>query len=144
MSDLTSFRNMERRAFAKAIAGGVIGAAVAGSTGMANAAAAPKVRAPRKNTLHRVGGDYHCVLGDHWAGKKNIEFHQRCGVSSLSPSMDAGGDNAAAKGPTPGWNLEEMKRWKDALDKAKMTWDGIRMDSSYIYLKPGEERDRKI
>jgi mannonate dehydratase len=138
---------MERREFAKVIAGGVLGASLVGPAAVAQSALSSPPRPPRKNNLHRVGGDYHCTLGEHWTSKKNFEFHQRCGVTSLSPSMDAGGDNAsAAKGAAASsdWNLDDMKRWKDACDAAGMTWDGIRMDSRYIYLKPGPERDRKI
>ena len=37
-----------------------------------------------------------------------------------------------------------MKRWKDACDRAGMRWEGIRMDSRYIYLKPCPERDRAV
>lgn len=148
MNRSLSFEALNRRDFAKAVAGGVLGAGLTGSTA---AAAAAKSRAPKKNLRHRVGGDYHCTFGEHWAGKKNFEFHQRCGVTSLSPSLDAGGEggsrksakaaDAAARGE---WNLDDMKRWKDACDHAGMTWDAIRMDSRYIYLKPGAERDRKI
>ena len=138
---------MPRRDFAKAIAGGVVGGAgLLGSVSGAQRMAPSGSRTPRKNTLHRVGGDYHCVMGDHWASKKNFEFHQRLGVRSLSPSLGSGGE-AASRGKAKadsGWNLDDMKRWKDACDKANMTWDGIRMDSRYIYLKPGAERDRKI
>lgn len=151
MSQNPYSRAMDRRDFAKVIASGVIGASLTGSAAAAGSAAT-KPHAPRKNTRHRVGGDYHCTLGGHWAAKKNFEFHQRCGVTSLSPSMDAGGDGggkaskSGAPRPTAGgdWNLDDMKRWKDACDQAGMTWDGIRMDSRYIYLPPGEERERKI
>ena len=152
MNQTPSFESMERRDFARMLAGGVIGAGLVGGASPAQAAATPKARVPRKNTRHRVGGDYHCTMGDHWTSKQNFEFHQRQGVRSLSPSMDAGGEGGGgAKGaksakaaPSSDWNLDAMKRWKDACDQAGMTWDGIRMDSRYIYLKPGAERDRKI
>jgi mannonate dehydratase len=138
MSKNTSSHAMERREFARVIATGVIGAGLVGPVAAAQSAVASKPRGPRKNTLHRVGGDYHCVMGDHWASKKNFDFHQRCGVTSFSPDLDR--DN----GSNSDWKLDDMKRWKDACDKAGMTWDGIRMNSRYIYLKPGAERDRRI
>ncbi|HWC00733.1 MAG TPA: mannonate dehydratase, partial [Bryobacteraceae bacterium] len=74
------------------------------------------------------------------------------GVTSISPSMDAAGDTVmntrnsgpGAKAAPAEWDLEKMKRWKDACDQAGMRWEGIRMDSSYIWLKPGPERERKL
>ena len=42
------------------------------------------------------------------------------------------------------WDLNEMKRWKDDCDQAQMTWEAIRMDSSFIYAKPGAEREKKL
>jgi mannonate dehydratase len=42
------------------------------------------------------------------------------------------------------WNLDLMKQWKADCDKSGKTWEAIRMDSSYIYFKPGAQRDRKI
>lgn len=145
MNQITPSPGMPRREFAKVIAGSVVGVCVPGSASTASSVSNPPRRGARKNTLHRVGGDYHCIMGDHWTSQKNFEFHQRCGVQSLSPSLDSGGDNARRNAAnSAGWNLDDMKRWKDACDKASMTWDGIRMDSRYIHLKPGPDRDRKI
>ncbi len=142
---------MGRRDFAKVLAGGILGTALArGSAGAQAAPEAPSAPKPRTNTLHHVGGDYHCVYGGHWASKKNFEFHKRQGVTSLSPSMDIGGDSAPATGangepsPIEGWDLDQMKRWKDQCDRAGMLWEGIRMDSRYIYLRPGPDRDRAV
>lgn len=141
---------MPRREFAKTLAAAV-GAGLVAGTARAQTAPGPSAPAPRRNTLHHAGGDYHCVFGDHWASKKNFEFHQRQGVTSISPSMDPGGDTVmngrhrpgAAQRPTA-WDFDEMRRWKDACDQHGILWEGIRMDSSYIWLKPGPERDRKI
>jgi mannonate dehydratase len=142
---------MKRRDFAKVLAGGLLGTAFAGGAASAQTPSdAPAPPTPRTNHLHHAGGDYHCVFGEHWAAKKNFEFHKRQGVTSLSPSMDAGGDTASGTSlngqpvPIEGWDLDLMKRWKDACDQAGMRWEGIRMDSRYIYLKPGPERDRAI
>ncbi len=140
---------MKRRDFAKLLVGGALGARLS-TRAAAAPAPGPTALPPRTNTLHHVGGDYHCVFGDHWTDKKNFEFHQRQGVTSLSPSMDAGGDLSSgtshhgAPPPIEPWNLDLMKRWKDACDRAGMRWEGIRMDSRYIYLKPGPERDRAV
>ena len=147
-SSLSSGPSFGRRDFAKALVGGIIGAGLAGGPASSRAAGNPGSPGPRINTLHHAGGDYHCVYGSHWASKKNFEFHQRQGVTSLSPSMDAGGDEVRAPGGAKAgsdhWDLDQMKKWKDACDRAGMRWEGIRMDSRYIYLRPGPERDRKI
>ena len=135
---------MPRRDFARVVAGGVLGAGLAGPVRGAAAAEVTKP-APRKNTRHHVGGDYHCTLGDHWASKQNFEYHQRFGVKHLTSSTGAGeGGGAKAKSGTNDWDLDAMKRWKDACDRAGMVWEAIRMDSSYIYLPPGDARDRKL
>ena len=130
---------MLRRDFARVVAGGVLGASLAGPVAAAAAvSAAPR----RKNTLHHVGGDYHCVQGDHWASKRNIEFHLRHGVKTFHANF--GGAESAGQAPRDEWDLDAMKRWRDSCDQGGLFWEGIRMDSRYIYLKPGAERDRKI
>jgi mannonate dehydratase len=121
---------MARRDFAKVIASGVIGV---GITGTSSQSLAAPVLAPKKNTLHHVGGDYHCIMGDHWTSKENIDFHHRYGVKHFTSQLS--GDE---------WNLEDMMKWKDLCDKGGMIWEAIRMDSSYIYLPPGEARDKKV
>src|SRR5690606_8386012 len=42
------------------------------------------------------------------------------------------------------WKISDLKLWKSRCDDAGMIWEAIRMDSSFIYLPPGAERDRKI
>jgi mannonate dehydratase len=139
---------MPRREFGRILAGGIVAAGLTGGAASAAAALAPVEGAspkPRRNTTHHVGGDYHCVYGDHWASEKNFEFHKRLGVTSLSPSMDPGGDGTReVAGAADDWDLDQMKGWKDSCDKAGMTWECGRMDSRYIYLKPGPERERKL
>lgn len=140
-----------RRDFAKAIAGGLIGASAAGGSALAAAAGAAPSPAVRKNTLHHVSGDYHCTMGDHWTSKQNFEYHQRFGIRHLTTNM-GGSESGSAEGKKGGkrtadtaeWNLDAMKRWKDLSDQGGMVWEAIRMDAGYIYLPPGEARDRKL
>jgi mannonate dehydratase len=134
-----SYSSMPRRDFARVVAGGVLGASLAGPVAAAQALGA---RRPRKNLKHHVGGDYHCVLGPHWASKQNIEFHLRHGVKTFHANL--GGPEAGNRAGRDEWPLEEMKRWRDSCDQGGLFWEGIRMDSRYIYLKPGPERDRKL
>ncbi|MDO8540600.1 MAG: mannonate dehydratase [Opitutaceae bacterium] len=140
--------NMPRRAFARAVAAGVLGAAV----GRPASAAAPAATRPqRKNMLHHVGGDYHCTMGEHWTSKQNFEYHQRFGVRHLTANtsrIDGGsgggsGKKSAASG-SGDWDFDTMKRWRDLCDRGGMIWEAIRMEPNYIYLRPGDERERKL
>lgn len=134
---------MPRRHFARVVTGGVIGAGLTGSAAVV-AKAAP-AGGPRKNTLHHVGGDYHCTMGEHWTSKQNFEYHQRFGVRHLTTNL--GGAEAGGRAREKGageWDLEAMKRWKDACDRGGMIWEAIRMDAGYIYHGPGAERDRRL
>lgn len=130
---------MPRRDFARVMAGSVLGASLAGPAAAAESLGA---RRPRQNLKHHVGGDYHCVLGPHWASKQNIEFHLRHGVKTFHANI--GGAESGNRAGRDEWNLDEMKRWKDSCDQGGLFWQGIRMDSRYIYLKPGADRDRKL
>ena len=128
---------MKRRDFGKTLAGGVIGAGVAGSVAPFSAAAAA---GPRKNTLMHVGGDYHYVAGGRGAeitGKANLEFNVRHGVKHLTAQM-------SRSAPGGGWDLDELKRMKDNCDKYGVGFEAIRMDSDYIMLRKGAERDRML
>lgn len=137
---------MPRREFARVLATGLAAAGAAGGAAMAHAATPAPVR--RKNTQHHVSGDYHCTMGDHWTSKQNFEYHQRFGVRHLTTNMngaDAGEPKKGSKKAATGeWNLDAMKRWKDLSDRAGMIWEAIRMDAGYIYLPPGDARDRKL
>lgn len=145
---------MQRREFAKVLASSVIGAGLAGAglNTATTASAASASPTPRKNTMHRIGGDYHCMVGEHWTSKENFEYHARQGCYTYHPNMgggatgpgEGGGGKSGSNPPVDAWNLDEMKRWKDACDKGGMTWEGIRMDSRYIFMRPGAQRDRKI
>ena len=129
---------MARREFARKLTGGLAGVGLLGATH--HASASPDV--PKKNTLHHVGADYHVVMCDDasgwderqkmWTSKQNFEYHERYGVRHFTNIM------------TGSWDLDVMKRWKDDCDKGGKVWEAIRMDSAYIYLKPGPERDKKI
>jgi mannonate dehydratase len=109
-------------------------------TGVAATTAAEPAQTPKKNTLMHVGADYHGVAGGPGAditGKTNLEYNLRCGVKHLTAQM--------RKVPQDGaWDLDELKRMKDNCDKAGFIFEAIRMDSEYIMLPKGAERDRKL
>ncbi len=127
---------IKRREFGGILTGGVIGAAAGG----ADPALAQSGRAPRKNTLMHVGGDYHSVAGGPGAditGKANLEYNLRHGVRHLTAQVRAATPDGA-------WDLDELKRMKDNCDKYGVIFEAIRMDSEYIMLRKGPERDRRL
>jgi mannonate dehydratase len=87
----------------------------------------------RSNTLMHVGGDYHSVLGSDITSKQNLEYNLRHGVKHLTAELKKGS-----------WDLEELKRAKDNCDKYGVVLEAVRMNSDYIKLPKGSERDREI
>ncbi|MCX6633602.1 MAG: mannonate dehydratase, partial [Acidobacteria bacterium] len=121
---------MKRREFGGKLAGGAVGIGFAGSP----AAAA---RAPRRNTLMHVGGDYHSVAGSGFTSKENLEYNLRYGVKHLTGQVRKSSQDG-------GWDLDELKRMKDDCDEYGVTFEAIRMDAGYIALRKGPERDREL
>jgi len=136
---MSSSIKFSRRHFHGILSTGIIGSSLT-SIGLLDST--PKKPGARTNTLMHVGGDYHVVMADEtlnyaqrqkqWTQIRNIQYHQRHGVRHLTNSMDGK------------WNLEEMMKWKEELDKLNMTWEAIRMDSAYIYARNHEEREKKL
>jgi mannonate dehydratase len=128
---------VKRRDFGKAFAGGVVGAGVADAVTALSAKAAP---AATKNTLMHVGGDYHYVAGGRGAditGKENLEFNIRHGVRHLTVQI-------SKRSPEGAWDLDDLRRMRDNCDKYGVVLEAIRMDSEYIMLRKGQERDRML
>ena len=122
---------MKRREFGKGLVGGAIG------TQIAAAQLAQSARTPRRNTLMRVGGDYHSVAGSGIASKENLEYSLRYGVKHLTAQLKKPANQA-------GWDLDELKRMRDNCDKYGVTFEAIRMDPDYITLPKGPEADREL
>ncbi|MHB9029086.1 MAG: mannonate dehydratase, partial [Candidatus Latescibacterota bacterium] len=127
---------MKRRRFGQVIAGSAVGAGLASSRKL-DAISAHAAPVPRKNLLMHVGGDYHSVAGGGITSKKNLEYNLRHGVRHLMAQVGKSTSEGA-------WDIDELKMMKDNCDKHGVIFEGIRMDSSYIMLKNGPERDRKI
>jgi len=104
---------IKRREFGKTLAGA--GATMAASTQVAQAQSG-RARAPKKNLLMHVGGDYHAVAGGPRAdmtAKANLDYNLRHGVKHLTaqvwheeaiPLFDADpwfGERAACAAPQP-------------------------------------------
>jgi mannonate dehydratase len=110
-----------------------------------------------------VGADYHVVEGKNIISKENINYNLRYGVTHISPDPEMviegsraarsvagapahkGGDFIPAEGPMGGaFDLDNLKLMRDTCDSMGMTIEGFRMDSGYIVLKPGPEREKKL
>lgn len=114
-------------------AGGVVVGALATSVGNV----AVSQQRPRKNTLMHVGGDYHSILGaGDITSKQNLEYNRRYGVKYLTADMK--------NRPGRDWDIDELKRMKDNCDRYGIVLEAIRMDTDYITLPKGPERDREI
>src|SRR5262249_55165282 len=127
---------IKRREFGKSLAAG---AAVAATSSSALAQSGRRNR-PRKNVLMHVGGDYHSIAGGPNAdmtAKANLDYNLRHGVKHLTAQVRKVGSDGA-------WDSDELKRMRDNCEKAGMTFEAIRMDSEYIMLPKGPERDRKL
>jgi mannonate dehydratase len=130
---------IKRREFGKTLVSGVAAAAGAANSGIA-AEKAPRTHTAKKNTLMHVGADYHSVAGGPRAdmtGKANLEYNLRHGVKHLTAQV-------RKVGPDGAYDLAELKRMKDNCDKAGVVFEAIRMDSEYIMLRNGPERDRRL
>lgn len=87
----------------------------------------------RSNTLMHVGVDYHSVLGADITSKQNLEYNLRYGVKHLTAEVKKGS-----------WDVKELKRAKDNCDKYGVLLEAVRMNSDYIKLPKGPERDSEI
>lgn len=94
-------------------------------------------RAPRRNTLMHVGGDYHSVAGAGITSKENLEYNLRYGVKHLTAQVRKHSEDG-------GWDLDELKRMRDECDTFGVQLEAIRMDSDYITRPKGPERERAL
>jgi hypothetical protein len=112
------------------------GAAVVATAVLRTAGASPMVERPRKNTLMHVGGDYHSVAGSDITARQNLEYNLRHGVKHLTVRL--------SKHAQGGWDPEVLQRMRHDCDRYGVVLEAIRMDSDYIRLRKGPDRDREI
>jgi mannonate dehydratase len=128
---------IKRREFGKTLAGVGAGVAVAPQIALGQSGNKPT---PKKNLLMHVGGDYHSVAGGPGAdmtAKANLDYNLRHGVKHLTAQVRKVGTDGS-------WDSDELKRMRDNCDKAGVTFEAIRMDSEYIMLHKGADRDRRL
>jgi mannonate dehydratase len=153
---------MRRRDFGKGFLGAAAVASLSSSSPAFEGAAQQKSteRSHRKNLKMHVSTDYHVVEGKEFISKENFDYNLRFGVSHINPepvriaagsappqlaSKSGWGDFIAPEGPQAGaFDLDGLKRMRDACDSAGITIEGFRMDSGYIVMNPGAERDHKL
>jgi mannonate dehydratase len=123
---------MKRREFGKRVLAGSIASGLAAGSAVAQGA-----RPARRNTLMRVGGDYHSIAGGNIASKENLEYSLRYGVKHLTAQVK----KRSADG---GWDLDELKGIRDACGRAGVVFEAIRTDPEYITLPKGAARDRTL
>ncbi len=156
---------MQRRDFGKTLLGTIAGAGLSTTLPAIASAQAAAARPQKKNLKMHVGADYHVIEGDNIISKENLNYNLRCGVTHISPDPDMvvegshipmsasaagsskrrGGDFIPAEGPMGGaFDLDSLKRMRDACDSMGMMIEGLRMDSGYIVMKPGPDREKKL
>ena len=157
---------MRRRDFGKAMLGTIAGAGLSASALPELATAQTAAGRPHKKNLKmHVGADYHVIEGNNIISRENLNYNLRNGVTHISPDPDMviegnhipmsasaagssarrGGDFIPAEGPMGGaFDLDKLKRMRDTCDSMGMTIEGFRMDSGYIVMKPGPDRERKL
>lgn len=86
----------------------------------------------QRNALMHVGGDYHSVAGQSITSKENLNFNLRYGVKHLTIQL------------RNRWNPDELQRMREDCDRRGVLIEAIRMDSDYITLPKGPERDRAL
>lgn len=153
---------MNRRDFGKALAATAAGAALSG--GPAEAAARPvpehdqpyralpdlKVRA--LGDIH-TGGDYHTLVGNGPTAQASLDYFRRFNARYLTvrahttasaeemKQWPRAGTFLNADGP---WDGDELRRWQDDCQKADMVLEAVRMDSAYIIMKEGPQREKYL
>ena len=151
---------MDRRGFGRTMALGIAGVGLPERAGAVTRAREPDLpfRAlpdlpVRRNDGIRTGGDYSIVAGTTITDPRSLGFLRRFNaryVTALAPvawtkeelwRWPQMGDFLNADGL---WDGDRLKRMQDNCRAVGMTLEGIRMDSVYIIMKPGPDRDRYL
>jgi mannonate dehydratase len=159
---------MDRRGFGKVLFAGAASAGLAAAGTVAAETTAPASVIPGlkviRNDKIRLGGQRGFGSGPV-TSIENMNWHLRWGIKHLDVSLEnrrqapgvvpeptepegkprvALGMGGGRMSPTGRWNLEAMMRVRDTLGEAGLAWESIRMDSAYIAMTAGPERNRYL
>jgi mannonate dehydratase len=151
---------MDRRDFGKALIGGTGAAAfVAGSAKAEPSQNADKpyrvfsdLKVRRLGDIH-TGGDYHTLVGNGPTDPASLDYFRRFNARYLTVRANTTATSEEMKqwphagvflnadGP---WDGDELMRWQDNCRAADMVLEAVRMDSAYIIMKEGPQRERYV
>lgn len=160
---------MDRRSFNRALIGGVAagGLGLAAAVSPSGPAAALEKSPPRdlpyrvfpdlpvrRNDKIRAGGDYHSIAGPgnifstealNYFRRFNARYISGMTVSTGTPEQMAHFPHVGGfLNPSGPWDLDALKRGQEACQRLGMVMEACRMDSAYIIMKEGPDRDRYL
>lgn len=112
----------------------------------------PDLPVKRLGDIH-TGGDYHTLVGKGPTDPASLDYFRRFNARYLTVRANTTataeemkqwphyGVFLNADGP---WNGEELIRWQEDCRAADMVLEAVRMDSAYIIMKEGAERERYL
>jgi mannonate dehydratase len=112
----------------------------------------PDLPVRRLGDIHS-GGDYHTLAGKTPTDPASLDYFRRFNARHLTVRANTTATKEEMKqwphygvfldadGP---WNGEELIRWQDDCRNADMVLEAVRMDSAYIIMKEGPERERYL
>jgi len=154
---------MDRRDFGKTLASGMAGAASFGGIPVAARTLAhgaadlpyrvlPDLKVRRLGDIH-TGGDYHTLVGKGPTDPASLDYFRRFNARHLTVRANTNatleemkqwphaGVFLNADGP---WDGDELMRWQDNCHAADMVLEAVRMDSAYIIMKEGPQREKYL
>lgn len=112
----------------------------------------PDLPVRRLGDIH-TGGDYHTLVGKTPTDPRSLDYFRRFNARYLTVRANTTATTEEMKqwphygvfldadGP---WNGEELIRWQEDCRAADMVLEAVRMDSAYIIMKEGPERERYL
>ena len=151
---------MDRRDFGRALIGATglatsdVGSAKAQPNQNADAPyrVLPDLKVRRLGDIH-TGGDYHTLVGHGPTDPASLDYFRRFNARYLTVRANTtataeemkqwphAGVFLNADGP---WDGEELMRWQDNCRAADMVLEAVRMDSAYIIMKEGPQREKYV
>jgi hypothetical protein len=165
-----SGKSVDRRDFGKILLGAAATAGLASRASRADAAKAapdmpyrvfPDLRVIRNDKI-RAGGDYWIEVGSEGlTSAASLNYFRRFNVRHLSakgppdPALQAGARYPHYSGTFDGngpsflaadgdWNLDQLEMMQENCRRADMVLEGVRMDSVYIVMQEGPEREQYL